>query len=443
MKFFFPDAQDFVDPSFDFRTERRADTRRRHHDDQYAHEVFSSAPFDGLLVSKAIVDGVAGGVSGKYSIAQRHRLLRLGARSFFRLNERPETAGLETIGDCGAFSYVREARPPFSVDDVIDFYEACGFDYGISVDHVILEYDPELDGGLFELVPGALRERQAVTLELAREFLHRHTHRRCRFTPMGVAQGWSPASYAHAVRELQAIGFRRIALGGMVPLKTHEILATLAAVDAVRAPATGLHLLGISRVDHVERFSEYGVVSFDSTSPLRRAFKDDKENYFTLDRTYTAVRVPQVEGNPKLQRAIVAGQVNQAAARRLERACLEALERYDLHESPLDPVLDVLEEYEHLYAGTSTRRAAYREVLGDRPWATCPCDICRDLGVHVVLFRGAERNRRRGFHNVFVFHERLRRELGRVLRLPTASDAGPRAPAPSVVPTARHSRGTR
>jgi hypothetical protein len=171
------------------------------------------------------------------------------------------------------------------------------------------------------------------------------------------------------VRELQAIGFRRIALGGMVPLKSHEILAALAAVDAVRAPETGLHLLGISRVDHVERFAGYGVVSFDSTSPLRRAFKDDKENYFTLDRTYTAVRVPQVEGNPKLQRAIVAGQVRQPEARRLERACLDALERYDAERCPLEPVLDVLEEYEHLYAGSSTRRAAYREVLGDRPRA--------------------------------------------------------------------------
>jgi hypothetical protein len=28
------------------------------------------------------------------------------------------------------------------------------------------------------------------------------------------------------------------------------------------------------------------------------------------------------------------------------------------------------------------------------------------------LFRGAERNRRRGFHNIFVFHKRLHRELG-------------------------------
>ena len=40
MKFFFPDSQDLVDPSFDFRTERRSDDRLRHRDDLYVHEVF-------------------------------------------------------------------------------------------------------------------------------------------------------------------------------------------------------------------------------------------------------------------------------------------------------------------------------------------------------------------------------------------------------------------
>ena len=44
------------------------------------------------------------------------------------------------MGDCGAFNYVHEEEPPYSVDEVFDFYEECGFDYGISVDHIILAY---------------------------------------------------------------------------------------------------------------------------------------------------------------------------------------------------------------------------------------------------------------------------------------------------------------
>jgi len=54
MKFFFPDSQDQVDPSFNFETEERSDLRLRHRDDRYAHEEFASTPFDGILLSMAI-----------------------------------------------------------------------------------------------------------------------------------------------------------------------------------------------------------------------------------------------------------------------------------------------------------------------------------------------------------------------------------------------------
>ena len=47
------------------------------------------------------------------------------------------------MGDCGAFNYVHEEEPPYSVDEVFDFYEECGFDYGISVDHIILGVHPD------------------------------------------------------------------------------------------------------------------------------------------------------------------------------------------------------------------------------------------------------------------------------------------------------------
>ena len=412
MKFFFPDSLDVVDPSFDFVTERRSESRQRNRDDHYAHELFSSAPYDGLLVSKAIVDG-ATDKPGKYSLSQRHRLRRLGVRDFFRLDDHPARQSIETMGDCGAFSYVREARPPFTVDDVIAFYEGSGFDYGVSVDHVVLGYDAEADEGLLvDVVPPEFRERQDITLELAQEFLASHARRRCRFTPVGVAQGWSPASYAHAVTELQRMGYRRIALGGMVPLKTLEILACLERAAAVREPETEFHLFGVTRTEHVESFDRYGVTSFDSTSPLRKAFKDDKDNYFTMERTYTAVRVPQVQGNAKLQKAIVAGKINQREARRLEQRCLECLYAYDVGKCTLDMVLDILAEYERLYSGDVVRTASNKEILEDRPWKSCPCDVCQRLGIHVILFRGSERNRRRGFHNVFVFYHQLHRELG-------------------------------
>jgi hypothetical protein len=135
MKFFFPDSRDLVDPTFDFETESRSELRELQRTDQYAHEVFSSHLYDGLLVSKGIVDGY-GDTSSRYSLAQRHRLLRIGAREFFRVAD----PTIQIMGDCGAFTYVREEVPPYSVDEVIQFYSECGFDLGISVDHVILAF---------------------------------------------------------------------------------------------------------------------------------------------------------------------------------------------------------------------------------------------------------------------------------------------------------------
>jgi hypothetical protein len=408
MKFFFPDSQDQVDPSFDFATETRSPERVRHRDDLYAHEVFPEPPYDGLLLSKAMIDGSGGEASGRYSLAQRHRLFREGVRRFFRLGDRP----LETMGDCGAFAYVREEVPPVSVDQVIAFYEECGFDYGVSVDHIILAYQPDCDRGLpgIDLVPPEWRRRQEITLELAARFLGRHRAGRCRFRPVGVAQGWSPASYARSVGDLQKMGYRLIGLGGMVPLKTDEILACLEAADAVRRPETRFHLFGVTRPLHLGRFRAYGVASCDSTSPLRQAFKDDRDNYYTPKRTYPAIRVPQVEENPRMRSRIVAGAIDQAEARRLERACLRALTEYDRGRGSAEQSLRCLRQYEQMHDGRKDRTREYREVLAARPWKDCPCTVCRHLGIHVLLFRGAERNRRRGFHNLFVTYQKLRRE---------------------------------
>lgn len=168
MQFFFPDSQDQIDPSFNFVTEERSIYRVRQRDDRYAHEALRTPPFDGFLVSKTIVDGLPG-AAGKYTIAQRNRLYRVGIREFFRLDTQPGPR-LATMGDCGAFSYVRDDTPPYTVDEVIDFYSECGFDLGISVDHVILGYDPTADHEPDHPQRADWDARQALTLDLAGQF---------------------------------------------------------------------------------------------------------------------------------------------------------------------------------------------------------------------------------------------------------------------------------
>jgi hypothetical protein len=402
MKFFFPDSQDQIDPGFDFVTEERSPMRVRQRDDLYVHEVLGYSVIDGLLVSKAIVDGRAG-AAGKYTLPQRHRLYRVGIRQFFRLEDAPPD--FQTMGDCGAFSYFDEEEPPYTPDEVIDFYDECDFDIGIAPDHIIFGFASEE-----KVDPEQLKLwnfRKQLTAHLADEFLVRCRARNVRLIPMAAAHGWSPESYSSSVAELQKIGYRRIALGGMVPLKTRDIISSLEAISQVRLPETQLHLLGIMREESVARFATLGVTSFDSTSAFRQSFKDDRDNYHTTSRTYTAIRVPQVEGNAKLKRNIEAGRIVQEDAIRLERQCLAALLGFTGSGNEINKILTLVREYDQVVGNRKDYTDAYGETLQDAPWRKCDCRICREAGINVVIFRGSERNKRRGFHNIHAFRQRI------------------------------------
>lgn len=399
LKYFFPDSQDFVDPSFDFIAETRSEHRVRQRDDLYPHEIFAQ-PHDGILVSKAIVDGLSSGGAGKYTQAQRMRFYRERVRRFFRLPEQ-----FMSMGDCGAFNYAKQYVPPYSVQDVTRFYARSGFDYGISLDHIVFAYEtskaPLDKESLIEC-----RRRQELTLGYAKEFIDQSA--RHSFVPLGVAHGWNAESYAQAVERLIAMGYDYITLGGMVPLKTPQILEVLAAVDRVRRPETRFHLLGITRLDSVSAFENYGVASVDSTTPLQQAYKDKQRNYHLSNGDYyTALRIPQLNANITLSRKIKSGEVNQDEARELEKACLNAVRDYAEHRSDIESTLEILMAYERLHAGKELFRKEYRRTLEDRPWEKCFCEICLSLGVEVMIFRGAERNRRRGFHNIRMLYQRL------------------------------------
>lgn len=400
MKFYFPDSQDLVSPTYDFAQDEYSPHRVRQRDDRYAHEVLSHAPYHGILVSKSIVDGSIRG-AGKYTAAQRARLYRLGVSRFFRL---PDT--IETMGDNGAFNYADEVVPPVSVEQTLDFYEGCGFTSGISVDHIIFGYEPGRD---FLTVDTAWAERRLLTLRLAEEFRALVVDQGLSVEPVGVAQGWSPASYADSVRQLQAMGYQRIALGGMVPLRTADIMSCLVAIDGIRLPGTELHLLGITRIASMESFADLGVTSFDSTSAFRQSFMDDRKNFHTADDTFSALRIPQVEGNPTLRRGILSGRISQAEALHLERACLRAVRAYDGSASQRGVVLSLLAEYEVVYESKKTYVVEYERTLQAAPWASCTCTLCRDLGIEIAIFRGTERNKRRGFHNMSVLAAKMAR----------------------------------
>ena len=415
MKFIYADSLDLVDPGYDFVNDRNAPGRKPYWDDIYPHELFKTPPYDGMLVSRGIVGGHA--TTGKYSEAQAMRFRRSGARAFLRL-DRDALAELPIFGDCGAFTYNKEDVPPYSSEDMAGFYDDGGFTHGCSVDHIIFEHDEGvtgLDGGQSES-----RRRFDITLQNAEEFFRASRSMRGGFTPLGVIQGWSPASMAEAARRLVAMGYDYVALGGTVPLKTQQLKACVAAVREAIPAKIRLHVLGFARADQVAEFRQFDITSFDTASPMIRSFKDAVKNYYLPTESgelsyYTAIRIPQALENNKLLALVKQGALGQEELVRLERDALGALRAFDRDEVSLDETLEAVLAYAtpatlgaplDRLPGSNTVKSLeerYRRSLGDRPWRQCGCDICSALGIEVMIFRASNRNKRRGMHNMQVY----------------------------------------
>jgi hypothetical protein len=321
------------------------------------------------------------------------------------------------MGDCGAFSYKDDLDPPFSTADVIAYYTALGFTLGVSVDHLAVVADSEDER----------RRRQEITLHNAEEFLREHRALGLEWEPIGAVQGWDPASYARAAAETVRMGYDRIAIGGVVRTRTPEIVAILEAVHrAVRAETSrpvDVHVFGVARLGATADFVRLGVTSVDSASPLRTAWTDATKNYWSLNgKAYAAIRIPAVKGKG----------AERGKAEELEARALNAVRSFAASSSTrTTPVLDALQAYHELVRPNKSFAREHIEVtLRDRPWEHCPCTVCKARGVEVAIFRGNNRNRRRGFHNTYVFYELLGRALGgKSSRMDRAIDAEPE-PAP-------------
>lgn len=413
MQFYFADACDYVDPRYDFLRDSYSEDREVQRDDQYPHELLGGAPYDGILVSRAIVGDDRR--TGKYSTSQLQRFRRDGAHRFLRYEGR-------MMGDCGAFSYAKAERPPYEVPEMVDYYLAAGFDLAVSIDHVILGYDESLDQRMEFAVPDEWRRRYALTLQLAEEFRRYCTSRGVAFQPIGVAQGWSPRSYRDAVRQLVKMGYDYVAIGGVVPLKVPQIEAVLRAVRDAE-PRVRLHLFGFTKADDIEKFVPYGIESFDSTSPMLRAFKDGKRNYLLRGEWYTALRVPDASECRRFKDGFLANGPEQRKVRQLEHQALGALRDFDAGKTgDVESVVRQVMEYSLEFAGAhhdesqrnesrrqmALRETEYRKTLERRPWQECSCPVCRAIGIEVIIFRGNNRNRRRGAHNLWEFHGKLR-----------------------------------
>lgn len=404
MKFFFADNCDTVDPDFDFETERTNVSRNRRYD-LFPHEVFEEPPYDGILISRALLFSRK---SSRLSQAQRYAILREGLRNYLRYPREGfdgDVGKFPIMGDSGAFSYVNETVPPVTAEELVSFYRDCGVQYGVAPDHIITGLSDDWDDRYKR--PSVASSRFEITLSLAREFVEVCRQESVTFTPIGSLQFWSAKSAVKAARSLVDMGYDYLGLGGVATARTDDILRLVSEVREAIPADVRLHLFGFNRTDHLERFHSLGVTSFDSTSPMLKAIKDDQNNYFSNEeRSFTAIRIPPAT-EEVIGRRIKSGQLDVGAVETAEKRALKAVKGVANRDSSVEGAMESLRAYDQLLGRHEGFEREYLRTLERRPWERCPCAICRQIGVEVILHRGLNRHKRRGFHNLWVFHQRL------------------------------------
>jgi len=125
VKYFIPEWDDRVDPDYDFLTDQATENRDPYSHDVYAHEIYATPNYDGVLISKIIVE---------QNKAKKARIEEMGVHKFIRFD-----CGRPIMGDCGAFGYVDEDTPPFNTQEILDYYQRLGFDIGVSIQNQVSE----------------------------------------------------------------------------------------------------------------------------------------------------------------------------------------------------------------------------------------------------------------------------------------------------------------
>jgi hypothetical protein len=408
--YFLPDWDDFLDVDYDFGVDKFSASTRAARNER--HSISMMRPHrlcDGVLVSLAQHLGTKKGLLRRITALDDHNALRPASiREHFALRD-----DQWAFGDCGAFSYVAEPEPTISVKQAVALYELHGFDFGASVDHIPVPvlYGPN---GKREFTELQQRVRIKLTRENASTFLDEHDARGCTFVPVGVIQGLDAKSYAAQVPEYLEMGYDYLAIGGLVPRGDDDIQEIVKAVTAKipRHGGIGVHLLGIYRPKLQCLFRELKVTSFDSATYFRKAWLRSDQNYLSSDgRWFAAVRVPP-SSDPKTLAKLLESGKSEATIKRRERAAIDALHSYAKRKATAETVLEALLHYGKLFPEAERPTDAvvkrYQHVLDERPWEDCTCRMCRDIGIDVVIFRGLNRNKRRGAHNTLMLYQGIR-----------------------------------
>lgn len=399
MKYFIPEWDDRVDPEYNFHSDTHSLLHEKDpiKNDVYLWDIFGldKAPLDGVLVSRTVIMGNR----RKYEWALTegiHKVLRL-----------PQD--FEIMGDCGAFGYIKKKIPPYDPIETLKYYRDLHFNYGISVDHLVVpQFEKDKDFRMQLTFENGIKSYDEWVKNFKKDF-----------QLIVAVQGWDIKDYLKMYLDYLKHGIRYFAFGGLARSPTTFILKLIneliLKIKETKITPEYLHFLGLARFALFPKFKELedlGIeVGFDSNSYLRKAWLSSPAmqlNYLSIDGNgYAAIRIPFLKRKLTKKGMMDENCINLI---NLEQESLEILRAYDRGEINLESVLQKLNQLNRYLNGDPELINYYKNTLTDKPWKSCACPICKSIGVEVVIFRGNNRNRRRGFHNTYIFYNILKNQ---------------------------------
>lgn len=405
--YFLPDWDDMLDSEFDFIQDKFSHPDKSQRKEIHVIEEMKPRKVcDGVLVSLAQIHGTKG-LLKKFEANDIASLAPQSIKKKYGL-----TSGQLAFGDCGAFSYVNEPVPTVSVEQTAALYQLYGFDFGASVDHIPVP-EIKVDGEKKLLTEYEKKKRINITRNNAAEFLEHHRSRKYSFIPVGVIQGTTPKNYINQLYEYIEMGYRYVAFGGLVPRGDRDIANILYELKKARKQIPSsinnnlwIHLFGIYRPKIQSVIREAGISSFDSATYFRKAWLRSDQNYLGIDDNwYAAIRVPPTSDPRTLKRLENSG-FSIEKIKKLENRALNALHEYDKRNISINQTISAVMEYDSLLTRNSEFDFElidrYTKTLESRIWEKCLCSVCTSIGIDTLIFRGSNRNKRRGAHNTYM-----------------------------------------
>jgi len=351
----------------------------------YIWECFEKPPFDGILISKSKFDDNKNRLKSIENNKNLKDALKLPKE-------------IKLFGDCGAFQYRNEKIPPYTEEEILNYYQEFGFDMGCSIDHIITNKKNR-----------KLREqRYQITTKFAEVCLDLYKSGNYSFDLFGVAQGWDINSYKKSVDYLLELGYKNVCIGGLVGVnkkkpKNPKDLTVKNLINNLKPQFKQfkkVHLFGRGDIDLFELYIKSGVTQYDSNI-MRKAWTDKKKSYFFFDKEknnlsyYTSIRIPLIRRKQGIHKK--------------EKEIFKKLKQLNEEQISNEIFIEVLKKYYYQFKIFKNKKydiniKLTKELLNDKPWKKCNCELCKANGIQICIFRRRVRNSRRAFHNVYNYY---------------------------------------